>query len=325
MITLGLAANFGSLVVGVAVISAAFRLAWRFRLPVLRHYLGYVTLTVVSGFFDWIVLNMVELLMPRIPDVESNAVYHIFWDLIGYPGAMAAACFLLWTLMGLLKIRLDRRRKVWSAAPFAALSFLSFCYAALFTGILREPLGLFLWNVFLYGLSAFQVLILSAALVRVIRLKGGAGTPLRIFILSLLGGYAVWHVLSIVAFHLHLSLRLTIVWFFLMLVPPTWALAAHFRAAECGEVLDNPGVENLAPIVRKYGLTEREADVLVLLMAGKSYQVIKSEMFLSLQTVKNHVSRIYGKTGVRNRIELANLIRNAGRRTSPENEGAGGN
>jgi DNA-binding NarL/FixJ family response regulator len=41
---------------------------------------------------------------------------------------------------------------------------------------------------------------------------------------------------------------------------------------------------------------------------------MKSELFLSLQTVKNHVSRIYGKMGVRNRIELVNKIRNAGRR-----------
>jgi DNA-binding CsgD family transcriptional regulator len=314
MVTPGLAANLGSLVVGGIVISAAFRLAWRFRLPVLRHYLGYVTLTVVSGFFDWIMLNMVRLITPRVPEVESNAVYHIFWDLIGFPGAMAAACFLLWTLMGLLKMQLDRRRKAWIAAPFVVLSFLSFCYATLLTGNLRESLGLLLWNVFLYGLAAFQILILSAALVKVIRLKGGAGAPLRIFILSLLGGYLVWHVVSIVAWAWHLSLQLTIIWFFLMLIPPTLALAAHFRAAECGEVLDSPGTENLAPIALKYGLTEREADVLVLLMSGKSYQVIKGEMFLSLQTVKNHVSRIYGKTGVRNRIELANLIRNAGRR-----------
>jgi DNA-binding CsgD family transcriptional regulator len=137
---------------------------------------------------------------------------------------------------------------------------------------------------------------------------------LRIFILSLLGGYLIWHVLSLIASPWHPSYHVTIIWYFLMLAPPTWALAAHFRAAECREVLESPGPDDLAPYVREYGLTARETDVLALLLAGKSYQAMKSELFLSLQTVKNHVSRIYGKMGVRNRIELVNKIRNAGRR-----------
>jgi DNA-binding CsgD family transcriptional regulator len=314
MNALPLAANLGSLIAGAGLVIAAFRLDRTFRLPVLRHYLGYIILAVVSGFFDWIVVGLLGLMAPGLSAVQSDAVYHVFWDLVGFPGAMAAACFLLWTLMGLLKIRLDRRRKAWTSSPFVLLGLMSFFYAVLRTGQAGGPLGLILWNGFLYGLPVFQVLILSAALIRAVGLREGAGLPLRLFLLSLLGGHLVWYGLSLVASPWHPSYRVTIIWYFLMLAPPTLALAAHFRVVERREILESPGPEDLAPVVREFGLTPREADVLVLLLAGKSYQAMKSELFLSLQTVKNHVSRIYGKTGVRNRIELVNKIRNVGRR-----------
>jgi DNA-binding CsgD family transcriptional regulator len=43
---------------------------------------------------------------------------------------------------------------------------------------------------------------------------------------------------------------------------------------------------------------------------------MKDELFVSLQTVKNHTSRIYRKSDVRNRVEFVNLVRNIVRPTS---------
>ena len=42
-----------------------------------------------------------------------------------------------------------------------------------------------------------------------------------------------------------------------------------------------------------------------------SYRAMTEELFVSLQTIKNHVSRIYKKTDARNRIEFVNLVRNS--------------
>ena len=36
---------------------------------------------------------------------------------------------------------------------------------------------------------------------------------------------------------------------------------------------------------------------------------IAEELFITLQTVKDHTHKIYTKTGVRNRVELINLLR----------------
>lgn len=54
-------------------------------------------------------------------------------------------------------------------------------------------------------------------------------------------------------------------------------------------------------------LTDREAEVLALLGAGRSNAQISAELFVSLHTVKTHVSRILTKTGCASRGEAAAL------------------
>ncbi len=53
------------------------------------------------------------------------------------------------------------------------------------------------------------------------------------------------------------------------------------------------------------GLTEREAEVLGLLAAGKPDRIIADELSISVRTVSNHVSSILGKTSSANRTEAA--------------------
>jgi LuxR family maltose regulon positive regulatory protein len=50
-------------------------------------------------------------------------------------------------------------------------------------------------------------------------------------------------------------------------------------------------------------LTERELEVLRLVCTGKSNQEIADELFLALNTIKRHVSNLYGKLGVNRRAQ----------------------
>ncbi len=56
-------------------------------------------------------------------------------------------------------------------------------------------------------------------------------------------------------------------------------------------------------------LTEREQDVLTLLMAGMSYAQISRELFITQSTVGYHLGNIYGKAGVNSRHQLSALAR----------------
>lgn len=56
-------------------------------------------------------------------------------------------------------------------------------------------------------------------------------------------------------------------------------------------------------------LSTREKEILDLLLKGKNNKDIEGELFISYNTVRNHVHNIYQKLGVSSRLQLMNLIR----------------
>lgn len=59
--------------------------------------------------------------------------------------------------------------------------------------------------------------------------------------------------------------------------------------------------------VKKFGLSEREIDVLILISHGLKNNEIAEKLFLSVSTIKTHTKNIFLKLDVRNRIEAARL------------------
>jgi DNA-binding CsgD family transcriptional regulator len=58
----------------------------------------------------------------------------------------------------------------------------------------------------------------------------------------------------------------------------------------------------------RHEISPREADIIREICNGLSNQEIADKLFISLQTVKDHTSRIYTKTNVRNRMQLMTLV-----------------
>ena len=59
-----------------------------------------------------------------------------------------------------------------------------------------------------------------------------------------------------------------------------------------------------------YGITERETEIVMLIRQGKSNKEIAYELSISVNTVNNHVAKIFSKTNVSSRIDLLNLLGN---------------
>lgn len=61
--------------------------------------------------------------------------------------------------------------------------------------------------------------------------------------------------------------------------------------------------------LKNYALTNREQEVAVELLKGKSYKQISEGLHISIPTVKTHASNTYKKCGVKSRHELAVLFK----------------
>ncbi len=91
---------------------------------------------------------------------------------------------------------------------------------------------------------------------------------------------------------------------------------AALRAVASGGAVFGPGVAERVLAggrgrQRGYGdqLTDREAEVLALIAAGRSNPEIARELSLSLKTVQNHVSHVLAKMQVRDRTQAALRMR----------------
>lgn len=61
--------------------------------------------------------------------------------------------------------------------------------------------------------------------------------------------------------------------------------------------------------IQEYGITPRESEVVQGIYRGKTNKEIADELFLSVQTIKDHTHRIYLKTNLKNRAQLASFLR----------------
>ncbi len=75
-------------------------------------------------------------------------------------------------------------------------------------------------------------------------------------------------------------------------------------APEAAQALVHAAAQPPAPT---YDLTERERDVLALLVEGLNNTEIAGKLFVSPSTIKSHVSNILAKLGVTSRTEAASL------------------
>ncbi len=66
--------------------------------------------------------------------------------------------------------------------------------------------------------------------------------------------------------------------------------------------------ERFRSLVAQYGISGREQEIIRLVCQGKTNKEIEKALFISVPTVKDHISNIYRKTGASNRVQLAALF-----------------
>ncbi len=64
-------------------------------------------------------------------------------------------------------------------------------------------------------------------------------------------------------------------------------------------------------VIKRFGFSDREAEIAGKLIEGLTYNSIGQSLFISLDTVKTHVKSIYRKTGINKRLDLIRVLQNS--------------
>lgn len=290
--------NLISLILGVIAVILVFRLSQQNDNSFLNSYLIFLTLGVITGFCDWIILNWTLVLVKGIPADTADLIYHIFWDLVGFPAYLFSFFFLVKAINHLAGIPM---RKLYEKLFLTLLGVIIVLnYIGFYLRIKDSPFvfSKAIWMIYTIIWPMAFLAFLAFACYR----RGGYTS----FVLIHFAGFLVWTLLSLLPLNLGEGRHLIIFAFFLTLFIP--ALYLSIRRKEFPGSLVIKAVSGLEHSLRDHGFSPREIELALLLMAGKSNQEISDELFVSVQTVKNYISKMYRKAGVSSRTQFVAIF-----------------
>ena len=111
-------------------------------------------------------------------------------------------------------------------------------------------------------------------------------------------------------------IALVVVFIALMLLPLlnkslSNVLLNHVYLSRISGLTEQEQAQEFADIFRRAKLTERECEIISLLLKGRTYKMIATELYLSENTIKTHLKNAYSKLNVRNKAELINIVENS--------------
>lgn len=205
----------------------------------------------------------------------------------------------------------------------------------------RHHLRLPQWSYYVIAILGFLVLPLGSTDLRIVASGALIATAVYYYTIDILvltymnrdmgldpceafGWYGSTHMLAVIAggvvFLVADSLSASIGDFSLTVLPLlvvaliAWAMSAmrwmyydsvskHSRPYEAGY-----WKRRLEKVSIDYNLTQRESEILELLVRGRSVRFIREQLIVSDSTVKTHVNNIYHKLGIHNRQQLISLF-----------------
>jgi DNA-binding CsgD family transcriptional regulator len=293
-----LALHFLALVAGAVSIGQAVMIWLRHRKTVIRHYALFLLST-------WLILLALAVdRYGRNAGLSGNAALEaVTWILQAAGGLLyiGASPFFYYSLMGL---RMPR----WNLALFFVVDAAAVAAAVAYVAAPGTILFGIILNTLLFGMIGLGLVLVAFSL-------GRTADPV------LRRALQVFLVLS-VAFIPLMWADAAIGWLpFLagLSFLEGFAFPLYFLALNCLSIafglryLNRPAYAEAGRptqfFLERFGITDREAAVIGLLLEGASGKDIADRLYISAKTVENHVTNIYRKVGARNRVQLFRLIR----------------
>ena len=298
--------NILAFAIGILSVAQAVQVYKTYRIPMLRSYIAFVVLFNVIVF-----MNLAsQYIMQNVSPLSIRSTYTTVVVVMGFVGftvsavEMAMLAAVIWNL-------LDREIPVWFKRSYGVMCAgwaIAFGLGVLFFLVFDERRFLLrihiaiVINLFFLSFLYALLLLVEFKHIAVVRKRA----PVRqfgwflmaLFIVSLGGFFLPDKTAIFLTIFSDLVLNLCLA---LLLKP---FLRGYF--GELTSLLDHKMYLN--HLARQYHISDRERDIVDLILKGLSNKEIEQGLFISPHTVKNHIYNIFQKTGVKSRGQLTNLI-----------------
>ncbi len=303
------------LIAGAISIFFAFRLMKRFAIPLAGSFFYYLVFLYIFGTYSLAGSGILQHLLTRmeidLKVIHSARLYALF---LGIPFLALAKFMFLRTVLDFFH---KKPPAAFTLVYFFFLAAAFVLYGVYMVRLTRFELGnyqlildiqqwTFLAFMCAVYLSSFIYILLSSAKL--------PDPPAKRFIRFYGASYMAFMVLTVIPMALtgvHPLFRQVFLLIFLSWhLIPLFFMNIYLNKYQAPEnELQEDFESKLFSFAAEHEISKRECDVVRLICRGLSNQEISEELFISLQTVKDHTHRIFVKTGVRNRVQLSNMLR----------------
>ncbi|MCD4709822.1 MAG: helix-turn-helix transcriptional regulator [Bacteroidales bacterium] len=303
------------LIAGAISIFFSFRLMKQYRTPFTVSFFYYMVFLYIFGTYSVAGAGVLEHLFTRMEInqkvIHSAGLYAIF---LGIP-FLALAKFMF--LRSIIEFFQKKTTLSFTIIYFLCLMTAFVLFGVYMVRLTRFELGEYqkLIQIQRWVFSAFMLIIyLSAYLFILLSASKLTDLPAKRYIRVFGSWYLAYMVLSVtpLAFTGYHALFRQL--FFLVFL--SWHLIPIFfmniylaKYQNLESVLPDDFEIRLQAFAAEHEISKRECEVVSLICRGLTNQEISDSLFISLQTVKDHIHHIFVKTGVKNRVQLTNMIR----------------
>jgi len=307
-----------SICAGLYAILVTYQLQKKYRLSYLSTYLYFQIFINVFGIYG--ILGQViakEILQQSDSPIQTVETIGHFFSFLGIPFLILAWYMFIRLCREIIDKKLSR---TFNLSYFFALIFIFFGYGVVILLLNLSDYGDERYTVFSSAISylyvALEVLVLvialSQLLIHSIKIKDeNKRTAVQTFAFLNLAFFSAGIILYLLAIGSRSLAPIHLLVFLAGNIPPVLYWRAYLRKHYTAPLPQETDAQTWNKFLTEYHISKREEEVIRELCEGKTNKEISDALFISLQTVKDHVYRIYQKTDVKNRVQLINLIQSS--------------
>ncbi len=304
-----------SICAGLYAVLVTYQMQKKYRLSYLSTYLYFQIFINVFGLYG--ILGQVlakEILQQSESPLQTTETIGHFFSFLGIPFLIFAWYMFIRLCREITDKKLSR---TFNLSYFFALIFIFFGYGVVILLLNLSDYGDEQYTVFSSAISSLyvvlEILVLGIALLPLlIHSKGipdrNKRKAVRTFSFLNLFVFSAGIILYILATQNSTLSPIHLLVFLAGNIPPVLYWRAYLRKYYTAPPPQETDTQTWEKFLEEYNISKREEEVIRELCEGKTNKEISDALFISLQTVKDHVYRIYQKTDIKNRVQLINLI-----------------